>query len=96
MPRLTHKVPAYRKHASGQAIVVISYKTNYLGPYGSKSSRMLYDRLIAEWLSSDRRPIAEDPQSTAVAEIIMAYWKHGITACRTESRAVRKRTLSTF
>ncbi|MDZ4849588.1 MAG: hypothetical protein SGI77_09855 [Pirellulaceae bacterium] len=62
MPRLTQKVPSYRKHASGQAIVVIGYKTHYLGKYGSKSSRMLYDRLIAEWLSSDRRPQADETQ----------------------------------
>jgi hypothetical protein len=40
MPRLTQKVPAYRKHAKGQAIVVLNYKTHYLGTYGSKASRI--------------------------------------------------------
>ncbi len=76
MPRLTQAVPSYRKHSSGQAIVVLNYKTHYLGKHGSKSSRMLYDRLIAEWLSSDRRLKSDEPESITVAEVISAYWKH--------------------
>ena len=76
MPRLTQKVPAYRKHSSGQAIVVLSYKTHYHGKFGSQSSRMLYDRLIAEWLVSDRRPTAESTESVKLSQIISAYWKH--------------------
>lgn len=76
MPRLTQKVPAYRKHAKGQAIVVLNYKTHYLGAYGSKASRMLYDRLIAEWLASDRRPKSEESQSLTLSEVVLAYWKH--------------------
>jgi hypothetical protein len=76
MPRLTQKVPSYRKHASGQAIVVINYKTHYLGKFGSKASRMLYDRLIAEWLASDRRPTPQIEAEITIAEVIAAYWKH--------------------
>jgi len=76
MPRLTQSVPSYRKHASGQAIVVINYKTHYLGKHGSKSSRMLYDRLVAEWLTSDRRVTEQEPDAITVDQVIAAYWKH--------------------
>ncbi len=76
MPRLVQKLPAYRRHASGQAIVVINYKTHYLGSHGSKSSRMLYDRLIAERLVSDRRTPTESTESVNLSQIISAYWKY--------------------
>ena len=47
MPRLTNSVPKYRKHrASGQAIVEIGGKTHYLGPHGTKASKVEYDRLV--------------------------------------------------
>jgi hypothetical protein len=37
---------------------------------------LLYDRLIAEWLASDRRPKAEESQPLTLSEVILAYWKH--------------------
>ncbi len=58
MPRLVHQVPKYRKHrTSGQAVVTIAGKDHYLGPHGTKASRMLYDRLVAEYLSAGRHVI---------------------------------------
>ena len=43
-------IPSYRHHKhSGQAVVVIDGKWNYLGPYDSEESRKEYDRLIAEY-----------------------------------------------
>jgi hypothetical protein len=55
MPRLVHAVPKYHKHrASGQAALTINGKDYYLGLYGSKASKVEYDRLIAEYLASDR------------------------------------------
>jgi hypothetical protein len=55
MPRLTQSVPKYRKRrASGQAVVTIAGRDHYLGPYGTKVSRLEYDRLITEWLASGR------------------------------------------
>ena len=52
MPKLTQAVPQYRKHrASGQAIVSIGGQDVYLGPYGTKASKVEYDRLIGEWLA---------------------------------------------
>ena len=58
MPRLVRQVPRYCKHrASGQAVVTLSGQDFYLGPYGTKASKLEYDRLIAEWLASGRRPL---------------------------------------
>jgi integrase len=78
MPRLIHAVPKYRNHrASGQAIVTIAGQDHYLGPYGCKSSHMLYDRLIAEFLSADRRPQTLLPEESKITlvEVLAAYWK---------------------
>jgi hypothetical protein len=55
MPLLTQSVPKYRKHKqSGQAIVTINGRDYLLVPHGTKASRLEYDRLITEWLSSGR------------------------------------------
>ena len=36
MPKLKRKLPSYRLHkASGQAVVTLSGRDDYLGPYGS-------------------------------------------------------------
>jgi hypothetical protein len=41
--------PTYRKHrASGQAIVTLSGRDHYHGPWQSRASKLEYDRLIAE------------------------------------------------
>ncbi len=77
MPRLVHAVPKYRKHrASGQAIVSIAGKDHYLGPHGTKASKHLYDRLIAEYLLDSRqnRPVGDTRIS--VVEVLALFWKH--------------------
>ena len=49
-------LPKHRKHkASGQAIVTLSGKMHYLGPHGTKTRHVEYDRLIQEWLAHGRR-----------------------------------------
>lgn len=75
MPRLVQSVPKYRKHrASGQAIVEINCRRHYLGPHGSKASKIEYDRLITEWLSSGRSTSFGVPdQLLAIVELIVAY-----------------------
>jgi hypothetical protein len=57
MPRLVNSVPRYRKHRASGPAIVISGRDHYLGPYGTKASHIEYDRLIAEWLASGRRPL---------------------------------------
>lgn len=76
MPALTKSLPKYRKHrASGQAAVRIHGKDHYLGPHGTKASKELYDRLIAEYLSRGRDFGPGQPDCCSVAEVFLAYWK---------------------
>ena len=75
MPRLVQAVPKYRKHcASGQSIVTINGRDHYLGPHNSKASKVEYDRLVTEWLSSGRSASfgAAQPQLTVV-ELVADY-----------------------
>jgi hypothetical protein len=77
MPKLTQAVPKYRKHrASGQAVVTIAGRDHYLGSYGTKASRIEYDRIISEWLVSGRQPIIalEETPTLTVAELVARYW----------------------
>jgi integrase len=97
MPRLIHAVPKYQKHrASGQAVVSINGRDHYLGLHGSKASRIEYDRLITEWLSSGRSRAfgTPDPELTIV-ELLADYLKYAASYYGTGSeyaqiiRAVR-------
>ena len=48
----------------------------YLGPYGTKASRVEYDRLVMEWLAAGRPSHqAADPGDITVSEICAAFWK---------------------
>ncbi len=52
---MAKRKPSYRLHkASGQARVVLSGKTHYLGPFDSPESRRKYDRLIGEFLAGQQ------------------------------------------
>lgn len=74
MPWPTNHLPKYRKHrASGQAVVTLSGRDHYLGPHGTKASRELYDRLIAEWLQHHRQPAVECAESITVVELCARY-----------------------
>jgi hypothetical protein len=75
IPRPENHLPRYRKHrASGQAIVTISGKDHYLGPHGTKASKLLYDRLIAEYLAAGRMaPAPDEPEEDTVTRILAAY-----------------------
>lgn len=78
MPRLGNRIPQYRCHRqSGQAIVTINGRDYLLGPHGTKASKLEYDRLITEWLSSGRSTAFGVPEhATAVVELIVAYLEH--------------------
>jgi integrase len=76
MPRLSQSVPKYRKHrASGQAVVTLNGRDHYLGPHGTKASRLEYDRLIGEWLANGRNSPRAPAQALCVVELIARYWK---------------------
>jgi integrase len=67
------KPPKYCRHkASGQAVVSINGKDYYLGPYGTKASKLEYDRLIGEWLSNSRQMPTAD-RLLSVSELCAAY-----------------------
>lgn len=73
MPVLAHSVPKYRKHrASGQAVVTLAGKDHYLGPYGTKASKVAYDRLVLEWLAAGRPRAVTPPQEEIVVKQVLA------------------------
>ena len=62
-------VPKYRKHKpSGQAVATFNGQDCYLGPWGTKTSRLEYDRLVSEWLQNGRRLPKSNTFSTTVRE----------------------------
>ena len=74
MPKLTQAVPKYRRHkGSGQAVVSIDGHDFYLGPYGTKASRLEYDRVITEWLTAGRR-LPGTGQDITISELAIRYW----------------------
>jgi len=97
MPSLNNAIPKYRKHkGSGQAVVTIGGVDHYLGPHGTKASRLEYDRLIGEWITAGRPSSVLKAADLTIAELCQrykyyaeSYYSHGGTihnigtACRT-------------
>ena len=70
-------LPKYAKHrASGQAVVRLNCKDVYLGPHGTKTSKLEYDRVIGEWLANGRQLPSESTETLAVKDLIARYWAH--------------------
>lgn len=79
MPKLTCKLPSYRRHSNGRnAIVVLSGRTHVIGLYGSRASRREYDRLVGEWLQRGRtaEPQAANQESITMAELMAGYLRY--------------------
>ncbi len=82
MPRFTDHFlppnPKYRRHrASGQAVVTLYGRDFYLGPHGTKASRIEYDRLISEWLAAGRpTQMPSTQKDITVVELAAAYRKY--------------------
>jgi hypothetical protein len=74
------RLPSYRHHKPiGLAVVSIGGRDVYLGEHESPESRAEYDRIIAEWLATGRRPMVADSASGAdlsVSEMLLAYLDH--------------------
>jgi hypothetical protein len=79
MPQLTSSMPKYRLHrSSGQAIVTLYGRDFYLGPHGTKDSKVEYDRLIGEWVADGRPSVAPVRQTDiAIVELSAAYRRFG-------------------
>ncbi len=83
MPKLVSAVPKYRKKtrpgSAPQAVSTINGRDHYLGLYGSKASRLEYDRLINQWLASGRNPRFglpdEQLEEPTLKELMNAYRK---------------------
>ena len=74
MPWPSDRIPKYRKHrGSGQAVVTIAGRDYYLGPYGTKASRLEYDRQITQWLAAGRPNMTTDPDAITIVEVIARY-----------------------
>jgi hypothetical protein len=55
MPCKQPITPSYRLHKpSGQAVVTLNAKDHYLGLFGTPEGRVLYDQLVARWLTNGR------------------------------------------
>jgi hypothetical protein len=71
-----NRLPKYRKHrASGQAVVTLNGRDFYLGPHGTKTSKIEYDRLLGEWLASGRNPLCASSDELTVVELCARYFK---------------------
>jgi len=74
-------LPKYRKHRpSGKAVVTLSGKDFYLGPHGTKASKIEYDRLIGEWLANGRQLITiVESKPISIVKLCSSYW----SSCQT-------------
>ena len=70
-------VPKYRKHSSGNARVTINGRDYLLGPWNSRTSIREYDRIIAEYLASERSPsFGIEADAYTIAMLIRDYLRH--------------------
>lgn len=71
------RVPSYRLHKpTNKAVVVLSGRMHYLGPWQSPESKAEYERLVAEWLAAGRTQAPPGGPGVTVAELLAAYWAH--------------------
>ena len=82
MTRRNPRVPSYRLHKpSGQAVVTLDGRDNYLGLHGTDGSKQKYARLIQEWLANHRTALPYGPPNApamdlTVNELVLAFWRH--------------------
>lgn len=82
MPVKTPRTPKYRHHKpSGLAVVRLSGRDIYLGPYETPESRSKYDQVVADWLANGRtldvrRTATETQTAFAMCELMVAYLEH--------------------
>lgn len=66
--------------------VVIDGRAHYLGPWGSAECRENYNRVIAEWLSRDRKPAPPPPEQMLMATLCARYMAHAVAFYRKNGR----------
>ena len=76
MPWPNNYLPKYRKHrTSSQAVVTLNGRDFYLGPHGTKASKIEYDRLIGEWLANGRQPLDVSAVEITIVELCARYFR---------------------
>jgi hypothetical protein len=86
------QTPKYRLHKpTQQAVVTIAGKDFYLGRYGSTTSRIEFDRLVAAWLANGHNPIATADRT--VGEVMVGYVEHAESYYRKDGRPTSQVTL---
>lgn len=90
MPILTaERLPKYRKHkASGQALVTLNGVDYYLGPHGTKASKLEYDRLVADWLARGRT-LAAPGSDITIVELLAAFRRFAVGHYRKNGQPTR-------
>ena len=63
----TSRIPGYRTHKTGQAFVRLNGKNIYLGKAGMAESRAEYERVVGQWLTTNRR-VVPSPRSGPVED----------------------------
>jgi integrase len=77
MPKLIHRTPKYRRHkATGQAVVTLSGRDFYLGPWQSAKSKREYARLTSQWLAAGGVLVEDSNDTLTIEEVLAAFWKH--------------------
>lgn len=84
MARLkTGAIPSLRHHqASGQAVVTLTGRDIYLGPWGSNESVKRYNEEVAQWLALGRREPVKRSEKMTVALLCARYMEHARTYYR--------------
>ena len=54
-------------------MVTLNGRDTYLGPFGTKASRLVYDRLNGEWLAGGRQPLSADSGGLTIVELMAHY-----------------------
>lgn len=66
------RIPKYRLHKPTRlAVVRLSGRDVYLGPYGSPESEAKYEAVVAEWLKRNRKPPPRPKRSKPKGDLVM-------------------------
>ena len=92
MPGTADRILKHRLHkASARAVVTLSGRDYYLARFGTDASREKYNRLIAQWLASNRQMPPNHTSDLIVVEVMAAYWQHARAHClRADGRSTSK------
>src|SRR5271157_2172576 len=88
MPKLVHRVPAYKLHkCSGRGRARHGGKDIWFpGPFGSKESRETYARFIAGLDSQGGTTTVVAPELLSISELILAYSEYAEQYYRKDGR----------